>query len=150
MVRLKCRTNFAVMFSVQYLYVLGPIRTRKFILTRQILKSTFAAYHSADVIWIHHRILSKLAHVGKHWPVSGKMLLKWGTGKWKMGKNLTRTLALSVTSFPILCLVLIFHSPVPHVHSPIPVACFEYHPSHGSLDIVKKTNKQTKRTQQKH
>ena len=61
-----------------------------------------------------------------------------------MGKNLTRTLALSVTSFPILCLVLIFHSPVPHVHSPIPVACFEYHPSHGSLDIVKKkqTNKQ--------
>ena len=66
-----------------------------------------------------------------------------------MGKNLTRTLALSVTSFPILCLVLIFHSPVPHVHSSIPVACFEYHPSHGSLDIVKK-NKQTKRTQQKH
>ena len=75
------------MFSVQCLYVLGPIRTRKFILTRQILKSTFAAYHSADVIWIHHRILSKLAHVGKHWPVSGKMLLKWGTGKWKMGKK---------------------------------------------------------------
>ena len=70
-----------------------------------------------------------------------------------MGKNLTRTLALSVTSFPILCLVLIFHSPVPHVHSPVPVACFEDHPSHGSLEIVKKKtkkNKETKRTQQEH
>ena len=52
-----------------------------------------------------------------------------------MGKNLTRTLALSVTSFPILCLVLIFHSPVPHVHSPVPVACFEDHPSHGTIMI---------------
>ena len=40
--------------------------------------------------------------------------------KWE--QNLTRTLALSVTSFPILCLVSIFHSPVPHVRSPIPVA----------------------------
>ena len=58
------------------------------------------------------------------------MLLKWGTGagnkhgegeneKWE--QNLTLTLAnLSITSFPILCFVVLFNFPVPHTRSPLP------------------------------